>query len=175
MNKARLYIPFALALAMQLVMLAAVPGGKIIPKIAGTTVILKVEPVDPYRRFKGYYLDLRYEISRPEPADQWNGLPGNTLVYTVLAEGDDGFWHAVSVHSRRPETLDEGAVVIKGRKKHSRITYGIEAYYVPETVREAIERDLRDHIDKARVEVAVGPFGNAVILRLLVAEKVYDY
>lgn len=68
-----------------------------------------------------------------------------------------------------------GAVVIKGRKKYSRITYGIEAYYVPETVREAIERDLRDHIDKARVEVAVGPFGNGVILRLRVGKRVYEY
>jgi len=174
-SKARLYIPFALALAVQLVMLGAVPFKKIMPKIAGTTVVLKIEPVDPYHSFKGYYLDLRYEISRPKPAAQWNDLARNAIVYTVLARGDDGFWHAVSVHDRRPETLDEGAVVIRGRKKHSRINYGIEAYYVPEEVRGAIERDLRGHIDKARAEVAVGPFGNAVILRLRVGNRTYEY
>ena len=174
MSKVKWYIGFIVAVVIQLLLLGAVSAQRIIPIYAGRTVILKIEPVDPYDIFKGYYLQLDYEISRLDSLKQ-SHLPSKGRVYVVLEEAKDGAWHAISVHAQRPATLPDGAVMIKARKEYSRFNYGLESFYVPETERSRIESELRRNISDAYAEAAVGPFGNATLLRLRLKDKLYEY
>jgi len=177
MQKAKLIVAFVLAVVVQLGLLAAVPAKRYIPVYAGKVIRLKVMPVDPYSPYRGYYMTLRFEISRPEDKDIQAQLDQLITkdVFVVLTEGEDGFWHIRSLHPDRPEDIPQGTVVICGKAGYHRISYGIESYYVPEDKAGHIERDLRAHIDKAVAEVAVGPFGNAALIRLRVEDRVYEY
>ena len=175
MTPRRQRVGFALAVAVQLLILAIVPAPKYLPRLAGKTVLLKTFPVDPYSIFSGYYMILDYEISRPTKAQGWSRLPTEGVVFVVLAEDDGGLWHARSIHAERPGSPPAGCVVIRGRKEYDRVRYGIETYYVPETARKAIDEDFRRNADKARAEVKVGPFGHAVITKLLIQNRTYAY
>lgn len=174
MNKLKWYIPFVVAVLVQLFLLGAVSAQRIIPLYAGRTVVLKIEPVDPYDIFKGYYLDLDYDISRLDSLKTGH-LPEKGRVYVVLQENNQGVWKATSAHAHRPTEVPDTAVVIKARKEYSGFKYGLESYYVPETERTRIESELRKNISDAYAEVAVGPFGNATILRLRVKDQLYEY
>ena len=165
---------FVIAVAAQALILAAVPAKKIYTRQTGTTVILKTAPRDPYDIVSGYYVTLTYEIARPKGANL-SYSSESTLIYVVLKEGADGIWGADSVHNTWPESVPDDCVVIKGKRKRGRITYGIESYFIPEEARDTVERDLRAHGGEARVEVKVDSFGNAAIMKLLIQDRVYDY
>jgi len=174
MSNPKWKIGFIVAVIIQLLLLGAVSAQRIIPIYAGRTVILKIEPVDPYDIFRGYYLNLDYEISRLDSLKQ-DHLPEKGRVYVVLEENKQGLWKATSVHTQWPNEIPDTAVVIKARKEYSRFNYGLESFYVPETERTRIESELRKNISDAYAEVAVGPFGNAIILRLRLKDKLYEY
>ena len=174
MSKLKWYIGFIVAVLVQLLLLGAVAAKRIIPLYVGRTVILKIEPVDPYDIFKGYYLQLDYDISRLDSLKQ-SHLPENGRVYVVLEENKQGIWRATSAHAQWPNEIPDTAVVIKARKEYARFNYGLESFYVPETERTHIESELRRNISDAYAEVAVGPFGNATLLRLKVKDKLYEY
>jgi len=165
---------FIIAVAVQALVLAAVPARQIYTRQTGTTVILKTAPRDPYDILSGYYVTLTYEIARPKSSD-WRRLPKSKPVWVVLKESDDGIWNADSAHDSRPESMPDGCVVIKGRKKGSRIVYGIESYFIPENARDTVERDLRQNRGQARVEVKIDSFGHAALIRLLIEDRVYEY
>lgn len=165
---------FIIAVAVQILILAAVPARKIYARLTGTTVILKVAPYDPYSIMSGYYATLNYEISRSRVSN-WQGLPKSKSIWVVLKEGNDGIWNAESAHSTRPESVPGGCVVIKGKKGNGRIVYGIEAFFIPENARNTVERDLRANPNRARAEVKVDSFGNAALVRLLIEDRVYEY
>ena len=169
---------FALAVVVQLLILAAVPAKKAFAALTGTKVVLKVAPVDPYSIMSGYYVTLNYEISQPAsmPATAESGRGCD--VYVVLKPGPDGAWCAESVHAQRPGAVPSDRVVIRGRRTDNwrrAIEYGIESYYIPEDAREKIADDLREHIKDARVEVLVDRFGNAFLRRLLIQDRAYEY
>ena len=170
----RRVIWFVIAVAVQILILAAVPAPKIYARLTGTTVVLKTAPFDPYSVMSGYYARLNYEISRPKVLD-WRYSGESKSVWVVLKEGDDGIWNAESIHSSRPKSVPDGCVVIKGREKQGRIVYGIEAFFIPENARDKVERDLRASPNRARAEVKVDSFGNAALIRLLIEDKVYEY
>ena len=174
MSKLKSYVLFLVAVLVQLFLLGAVSAQRIIPLYAGRTVILKIEPVDPYDIFKGYYLNLDYDISRLDSFKQAY-LPEKGRVYVVLQQNKQGIWQASSVHAQWPDAIPDDAVVIKARKEYSSFKYGLESYYVPETERTRIESELRRNISDAYAEVAVGPFGNATLLRLRIKDKFYEY
>ena len=174
MSKLKWYIGFIVAVLVQLLLLGAVAAKRIIPLYVGRTVILKIEPVDPYDIFKGYYLQLDYKISRLDSLKQAH-LPEKGRVYIVLQENKQGVWKASSVHAQWPKAVPDGGVVVKARKEYSQFKYGLESYYVPETERSRIESELRKNISDAYAEVAVGPFGNATLLRLRLKDKLYEY
>jgi len=52
---------FLLPLALQLALILPIPLRNTYTAIAGETLILKTEPVDPYNLLQGYYQVLRYE------------------------------------------------------------------------------------------------------------------
>ena len=163
---------FIVAVAVQALVLAAVPARQIYTRQTGTTVILKTAPRDPYNILSGYYVTLTYEIDRPQIRRY---RTESKHAWVVLREGADGIWNADSAHDSRPESIPDGCVVIKGRKKGGRIVYGIESYFIPENARDTVERDLRQHRGQARVEVKIDSFGHAALIRLLIEDKVYEY
>lgn len=163
---------FIVAVAVQALILAAVPARQIYTRQTGTTVILKTAPRDPYDILSGYYVTLTYEIARPKIRRY---RTESKHAWVVLKEGADEIWHADSAHDSRPESIPDGCVVIKGRKKGGRIVYGIESYFIPENARDTVERDLRQHRGQARVEVKIDSFGHAALIRLLIEDRVYEY
>ncbi|MCX5655340.1 MAG: GDYXXLXY domain-containing protein [Planctomycetota bacterium] len=183
MSNRKMLWAFAGAVALQLAVLAAVPAPQAYTRLTGRTVILKTAPVDPYDVMSGYYVTLSYEIS------DRNRIPGekaflskekatgneSVTVYVVLREGADGVWAAESVHDAWPD-VPADRVVVKGLYRYwMPMEFGIERFFIPETAREAVEKDLRANRDGARVEVKIDSFGRAALMRLRIGDRVYDY
>lgn len=166
---------FALALAVQMLILLAVPAQKMYTRATGRDVVLKVMPVDPYSLLSGYYVTLGYEISNRTAFpnhEQFNEYDG--VVYAIVERRDDGLWHPVALANALPTGLPANQIALRGRNNYGRIVYGIEEFYIPETKRETIADDLRQHPDAARVEVKVDGRGNAALVRLRIEERVYE-
>lgn len=175
-NKTALW--FALALALQLLILVGVPAQKFIARTTGRSVILKVQPVDPYSILSGYYVTLGYEISRSsafttnitQNTDQNSGM----IVYAIVEQQDDGVWHPVELTNSLPTSLPETRAAIRGRLVGGRIEYGIEQFYIPESKRNVIAKDLQEHMGNARVEVKVDARGGAALVKLMIEDRVYE-
>jgi uncharacterized membrane-anchored protein len=165
---------FVVAVAAQLLILAAVPAQKIHTITTGKTILLKTAPVDPYSVMSGYYVRLGYEISNPKVSDEWKKWPEGKAVWVLLKADPNGVWDAVSVHDKRPAVPSDG-VVIRGKNCHWRIEYGIEAYFIPEEARDKVEQDLRRNFKEAKAEVKVDSSGNAAITKLIIQDRVYEY
>lgn len=166
---------FAVAVALQVIIVVAVPASRAYTLLTGETVFLKTSPVDPYDIMSGYHVILSYAISRRNDLPNKPDLKRGERVYVVLKEGDDGFWHAETASSQWPKTLPSGAVVIKGKSTGWRIDYGIERYFIPEGMGREIEEGLRANRETTRIEVKVDSFGNAALVRLHIGDKTYDY
>ncbi len=164
-----------LAVAAQILLLAAVPAQKIYTRATGRSVMLKIRPVDPYNLLSGYYVTLNYEIADPGSFN----APGNTYngdqVYAILEKRADGVWHPISLSESFPANLPGNRLAIRGRNLYWRIEYGIEEFFIPEGKRGEIEQALRANPDKARAEIKVDSRGNAALVRLLIGDRVYDY
>jgi len=166
---------FFLAVAAQLLILAAVPAQKIYTRATGRSVMLKIRPVDPYNMLSGYYVTLNYEITSPDSFADSGNNHNSDHVYAILERRDDGRWRPVSLSKSYPANLPENRIAIRGRYLYSRIEYGIEEFFIPENKRAEIEQGLRKNPDQARVEIKVDSKGNAALVRLLIGDHVYDY
>lgn len=166
---------FALALAVQMLILLAVPAQKMYTRATGRDILLKVMPVDPYSLLSGYYVTLGYEINNftsfPNH-EQFNERGAN--VYAIVERRDDGVWHPVALANALPSSLPPNQIALRGRNEYGRIQFGIEEFYIPESKRTAIADDLRQHPEAARVEVKVDGRGNAALVRLRIEERVYE-
>ncbi|NLI77805.1 MAG: GDYXXLXY domain-containing protein [Candidatus Riflebacteria bacterium] len=164
-------------LALQLVILLLVPLPKLTARLTGTPVILKVVPVDPYSIMSGYYMTLGFEISqtgRFPPGTDARFSNGET-VYAVVKPGPEGCARPLFLARKKPDTLADGEVAIKGRMEHgSRVVYGIERFYIPEARRHEIDKAMREKPDANRVEILVGPDGTAILQRLLTDTEVFE-
>ncbi len=171
MNRTSLW--FALALALQIVILVGVPAQKLIALRTGRSVVLKVRPVDPYDILSGYYVTLSYDISRSDSfATKVEASPGAT-VFAVVEQQADGVWQPMELTDSLPANLPDNRAAIRGKMMYGSIEYGIEQFFIPETKRTAIEEDLRKHLDQARVEVKVDGQGNAALVKLMIEDRVY--
>ncbi len=149
----------------------------------GTTVMLKVVPVDPRDLFRGDYVILDYEISRPKEGQRVLGPYGNYIEDEPLHNNDtvyvelikDGSYHkGGNIYKSRPKK----GLFIKGTAKNKSsffgfggsnftIIYGIESFFVQESKGLEIEKS-RDKNDIA-VEVAINSLGTATIKKLHIA------
>ncbi len=166
---------FALALAVQLLILLAVPAQKMYTRATGRDVVLKVMPVDPYSLLSGYYVTLAYEINDRTAFpnhEQFNAY--DAMVYAIVERGDDGVWHPVALANALPAGLPPTQTALRGRINYGRIVYSIEEFYIPESKRAVIADDLRQHPAAARVDVKVDERGNAALVRLRIEERVYE-
>ncbi|WP_019946878.1 GDYXXLXY domain-containing protein [Hymenobacter aerophilus] len=135
----------------------------------GRNITLQTEPVDPRDFLYGDHLRLRYQISEL-PGSLWRGAkqPRRKDAAYVLLEpqptGADNYV-AVGIYPEAPATTGP-QVVLRGSvqdvwRRGLRLRYGLERYYVPETM----TRQLR-HRRRLRVQVSIAPWGQARITQV---------
>jgi uncharacterized membrane-anchored protein len=173
MNRRTLF--FILAVAAQVLILAAVPAQKIYTRAVGRSVMLKIRPVDPYNLLSGYYVTLNYEISSLAAFGKSGNNYRSDRAYAILEKRDDGLWHPVLLAQNLPADLPDNRIAIRGRYSYQGIEYGIEEFFIPEAQRDEIEQGLRKNPDQARVEIKVDANGNAALVRLWIGDRAYDY
>ncbi|MDA1190609.1 MAG: GDYXXLXY domain-containing protein [Candidatus Poribacteria bacterium] len=173
-NNALKRVPFILAVALQVVVLAMLPSSKYKAVETGITVFLKVGPVDPYDFLSGYHVLLDYEIGHPEGLDDLTDLVRELPIFVTIKQGDDGLWHVARVMLDPPELLEASELLLRGTYLDDRVRYGIESYFISEDVREEVEKNLRENPDSARAEVKIDPeTGIAAVVALHIAGKIY--
>ena len=178
MSKRASLVAFIVAVVIQILILVAVPARKVFTRATGKTVVLKVQPVDPYSILSGYYATLRFDISRvhdfPNATGMFQELSDGAWFYAIVEKGDDGTWKPISLEHELPANLPDNRAALLGRINHGAISYGIEEFYIPEAQRDRIAEDLSRNVDKARVEVKVDRSGHAALERLRIEDRVYE-
>lgn len=99
---------------------------------------VRTVPVDPRDLLSGNYLRLRYEMSTASSfknaASFGVGRHGKA-VWAVLK--DEGGYHVPDeIFTDRPWTVGKGRVLVKGRADGTVIEYGVERFFVSESVPE---------------------------------------
>lgn len=195
---------FWLPLALQTLIILAVPAQAIYTHITGTTVILQTVPVDPYDILRGYYQTLNYDISRVENLKDLPGwdevvtdeeneyLKSGVNLYVVLAAPETSSqspdelpspWKPVAISTKIPANLPANQVVLAGKSAYNFVNYGLEKYYLPEDQREDINNHIREVQIQSQeqeqipfvVEIKVDNGGKAVPISLWVGEKNYRF
>jgi uncharacterized membrane-anchored protein len=193
---------FWLPLAAQVALILAVPAQAVYTQIVGRTAILQTAPVDPYDLLRGYYVTLSYDISRRETLQN---LPGGEILvtpdlsastpslfqtgmpfYVVLESAATAAspipqpWRPVRVSGDRPTDLPANQIALQGNYRRGIISYGLEAYYIPEDQRIEINEQISQsqQSDAAQpfvVEVKVDAQGQAVPISLWVGDRNYKF
>ncbi len=184
---------FWLPLALQLALILPMPLRNTYTAIAGETVILTTEPVDPYNLLQGYYQTLRYQtISSREAVIELEGgefLPeyyrDRRPFYIVLAQDTaDGAtagpadWQPVRVSPERP-IVQANELFLKAYPEENSIRYNLERYYMPEERRDELNATIEDLRRQSRqavqVEVKIDRFGRAVPVALLMGGDRFEF
>jgi uncharacterized membrane-anchored protein len=174
MSKHVISVAFIAALLVQIVILVSMPARQAYTLRTGRSVLLQVEPVDSYTILSGYYIRIGFSINRVAAFPNISGLDETGTCYAVLERGEDGIWKPLSLERELPKDLPENRIAISGRIHYSNINYGIEQLYFPESKRQTIERDLRDNMGKALVEIKVDSKGNAALYQLRIEDRIYE-
>lgn len=174
MSKRATLIAFIAAILVQVLILVGVPARKAYTLATGKSIVLKVQPVDPYSILSGYYVTLGFDISRLAAFPNAPEFANDDACYAVVEEGAEGLWKPVALERELPKNLPENRLALRGRVRYGIIEYGIESFYIPETKRSAIENDLRANPEKARVEVKVDSRGNAALKQLRIEDRIYE-
>ncbi|MGC9504627.1 GDYXXLXY domain-containing protein [Baaleninema sp.] len=189
----RLWVP----LALQTLLILAVPARDAYTMAYGTRVILQTAPVDPYDMMRGYYQTLRYDISQIETLQS---LPGGDRLfashrrgssydfYVVLEPPEPASetasqpptpWVPVRVSEEPPANLAENQIALRGQYRRWQITYGLETYYMPENQREQVNATIsqiqQDTPEAFVVEVKIDDGARAVPVSLWVGDRNYQF
>src|SRR6185295_2489063 len=175
MSKRASLVAFIVAVVIQILILVAVPARKVFTMATGKTVVLKVQPVDPYSILSGYYATLGFDISRvdafPNTRRTSQGFSDGAWLYAIVEKGDDGTWKPRSLEHELPANLPDNQAALLGRINGGVIEYGIEEFYIPEAQRHRIAEDLNKNVDKARVEIKVDSSGHAALEILKIEDR----
>ncbi|NVO32638.1 GDYXXLXY domain-containing protein [Hymenobacter lapidiphilus] len=132
----------------------------------GRIITLQTEPVDPRDLLYGDHLRLRYQISEL-PGSLWRGptLPRRKDAAYVLLEPAGNDYTAVGIYPEAPVITGQ-QVVLRGSvqdvwRRGLRLRYGLERYYVPETM----TRQMRQR-RRLRVQISIAPWGQARITQV---------
>jgi uncharacterized membrane-anchored protein len=194
---------FWLPLAAQVALILAVPAQAVYTQVSGRTAILQTVPVDPYDLLRGYYVTLSYDISRLETLQtlpggeilvtpDWSGqypslfeagMPFYVVLQPVAADSTSSLpqaWQPVRISGDRPTNLPANQLALQGSYRRGRISYGLEAYYIPEDQRIEINERISQsqQSDGTRafvVEVKVNAQGEAVPVSLWVGDRNYKF
>ncbi|MFO0880306.1 MAG: GDYXXLXY domain-containing protein [Gemmataceae bacterium] len=165
---ARLPVVVGLAVVLQVGVLAGMVVVEALPLYVGTRVMLRVQPVDPRSLMRGDYVTLSYDFSRWPAAGivDRNGKAVQPMyygpVYVGLKLDEDGVHHKPSSFGT---TVPTAPLYLHGRADMHQLRFGIEAYYLREGTGKRLE-DLRNK-QKLSAEVAVAPWGQAKLVRLI--------
>jgi uncharacterized membrane-anchored protein/uncharacterized membrane protein len=127
----------------------------------GTSVKVKLAPVDPRSMLQGDYFQLSYDISTI--SDLQSTTHPHERVKVVLRENNKGVYeYAGYIQTQdgwnKPYVKQAGDVAINGRINDSRaVIYGFETFFVPEGEGIDLQRHIRYGI------LRVGKTGNAII------------
>jgi uncharacterized membrane-anchored protein len=197
---------FWLPLAAQVALILAVPAQAVYIQFAGRTAILQTAPVDPYDLLRGYYVTLSYDISRLETLQN---LPGGEILvtpdwsgqqpslfeagmpfYVVLQPASTAAqpsanslpqpWQPVRISGDRPTNLPSNQIALQGNYRRGNISYGLEAYYIPEDQRIEINEQISQSGQPGEaqafvVEVKVEAQGQAVPISLWIGDQNYKF
>ena len=147
-----------LGCAFQVLVLAAMTVMRIVPLVTGDTILLHVVPVDPRDMFRGDYVILSYEFSRPA-ADSTAPTAHPRLCtcnWSRKPTAGIGAWPA-SV-AQRPA---QGKFLRGKVTGWNRVEFGIESYYVQEGQGRQYEQAIRNR--RLSAEVSVTGDGQAVL------------
>ncbi|MCY7282031.1 MAG: GDYXXLXY domain-containing protein [Cyanobacteria bacterium CAN_BIN43] len=169
-----LSLRFWTVLALQIVLILAVPAQAFYTQINGRSLVLQTAPVDPYSLFQGYSVTLGYDISNVQNLSKLSGWKdieakrkanperdplsldeaASTEFYVILAAPANASnrppkpWKAVAVVSSRPNNLPANQIALRGSDRQGRIRYGLETYFIPEDQRD----DINQQINQAQGE-----------------------
>ena len=109
-------VGFALALVVQVALLAAVPWERDGEKSTAQTIWLKARAGgERHDVMRGKYVNLTYDISDPAQFAEIAELRSGETVYAVLQELEPGVWSGLRIDTELPSQLPEGQVAIEGR------------------------------------------------------------
>ncbi len=168
--KSKVFFLLAIGVGLQILVLVAMIAQRSRPLVNGTTVLLRVVPVDPRDLFRGDYVILGYDFSRV-PSNGVEGMPdyqqgshdvaGRTVYALLVPEPDGKHWRCERFTASRPAT----GVFLRGTlRSWGRAEFGIESYYVQEGTGRTYEQAIRSH--NLSAEVAVGRDGQAALRSL---------
>ena len=169
-------------LAILTLMLGTMVWGRISLLQNGSQVILKTAPVDPRDLLRGYFVRLRYDISRMKLKELpgWsqdrfaplksNGFRRHEKVYLELARQSDGFWTPQWVMRSIPDEKGE-SVFLRGRVRSYSCTnrtrntdhctlslrFGIEKFFADKKRTRKLEdfgRQLTPEITELRKQIS---------------------
>lgn len=170
---------FLAAISLQVAILVAAPAQRMVTIATGQVVSLKLAPVDPYDLLSGWHMALRFDVSRPDKLDGWSTLEERERIWVELLVPESGVATAVALHTSLPDSVGENRALIRGRlrgRAHadwSRLVFGIERFYLPETTRTDVENALLEHLEQAVADVALDSNGHPAILRLRAGDQVF--
>lgn len=153
----------AIGVLFQVAVLIAMMVRPLLTLATGEVILLRVVPVDPRDLFRGDFVILSYEISRPvwnpnwgtiDPTWQdWQRLEGRSIYALLEPEADGRHWRPSGYELQPPKT----GKFIRGRvTEYERAQYGIEQYFVQEGKGREYEKAVREHKLSAEIVVANG-------------------
>ena len=132
----------------------------------GTEVLLKMAPVDPRDLFRGDYMILNYDISRLDSIPSApTGLKQHDKVFVALTAGADAVVTATGAFTTPPQT---GLYIAGEIDEWSRVTYGIESYFIPENTGYDLGNKIRNSQGTAFVKVSIDKSGRSVVRAIVV-------
>jgi uncharacterized membrane-anchored protein len=159
-------------LAVQLLIVAAVPGKKLAAMFSSVEITLETRPYDPYDVLGGYYVTLRYETEVVPPGLLSDDLISGEIAWILLTK-DTPAWRVISVSRRRP-TPEVNEVVLEATWDGSWARLdNLRRFYISEAVRDDVARAMAKTNGRGYVDVKVGPNGEAVLIRLRVGDKTF--
>ena len=183
----RFVLPFLLQLAFVLI----VPAQSAYTYNFGKLAVLQTAPVDPYDFLRGYSQTLRYNISRVSDLkrlDRSKKFKPGDICYVVLelnltkTKSPPSPSKIAKITQEFPQDLTKSQVALKGKiEKYGHVSYGLETYYMPESQRNKINREIsdlqRNTIGKRPfvVEIKVDRWGNSVPVSLWLENKKYSF
>ena len=133
----------------------------------GRSIWIRTQPIDPRDLLYGDYLNLRYQIGEVS-GGLWRGPQQprrQQAAYVLLSPGPDSTYSVVGVYPERPSPTGQQAV-LRGSvqaiwRRGLRLRYGLERYYVPETMSRRLSQRR-----SLRVRISIAPWGQARITRV---------
>lgn len=108
----RMHVAFALALIVQVALLAAVPGNRVVDGGGGREIWLKARASEDQNIWQGNSLRLTYEIAAGHLLDGEPKPRGS--IYVVVVETPGGIWEGLRAETSLPSDLPAGQVFIRG-------------------------------------------------------------